>query len=135
MRPLPRESCILGEQSRTCWRSGARSRADTELGWLLMTTAVATRRVFLSWSHEDTATGKPAAYEYATLPGHELAVFDAASRALVGASDGAWWWLGWTVVQDGRLTPLPAETYGLLPPLPQPDAQLEPEASKPRSRS
>jgi hypothetical protein len=65
----------------------------------------------------DAVTGALAGYEYVTLPTGELAVFDATSRALVGASAGAWRWLGWTVVQDGRMTRLPAETFGLLPAL------------------
>ena len=51
------------------------------------------------------------------LPDGEVAVFDAATDELIGASDGAWRWLGYTVVQDGQLTRLPAETYGPLPPL------------------
>jgi hypothetical protein len=37
---------------------------------------------------------------------------------LVGASPGAWRWLGYTVVRDGMMTRLPAETFGPLPPLP-----------------
>jgi WD40 repeat protein len=68
----------------------------------------------------DATTGQPAGFELVTLPGGEVAVFDAVSHALTGASEGAWRWLGWTVVQDGQLTHLPAETYGLLPPLRHP---------------
>ncbi|HEU0089615.1 MAG TPA: hypothetical protein VFQ77_18550, partial [Pseudonocardiaceae bacterium] len=65
----------------------------------------------------DAATGAPAGFTIVILPGDELAVFDAVSQALAGASEGAWRWLGWNVVQDGRLICLPAETYGNLPPL------------------
>jgi WD40 repeat protein len=68
----------------------------------------------------DAATGQPTGFTMATLPGGELAVFDAVSHTLVGASEGAWRWLGWNVIQDGRLTRLPAETFGALPPLRQP---------------
>ncbi len=45
-----------------------------------------------------------------------LAVFDAIADQLVTASAGAWRWLGWNVVEDGRLTRLPAESFGTLPP-------------------
>jgi WD40 repeat protein len=65
----------------------------------------------------DATTGQPAGLDLVALPSGEIAVFDAVSHALLGASDGAWRWLGWTVVQGGRLTRLPAETYGDLPPL------------------
>ncbi len=68
----------------------------------------------------DAATGHPVGFTIVTLPSDELAVFDAVSTALAGASEGAWRWLGWNVVQDGRLTRLPAETYGSLPPLHHP---------------
>jgi WD40 repeat protein len=68
----------------------------------------------------DAATGQPVGFTIVTLPSHELAVFDAVSTALAGASAGAWRWLGWNLVQDGRLTRLPAETYGNLPPLHHP---------------
>jgi hypothetical protein len=66
----------------------------------------------------DATTGAPVGFTIVILPSDELAVFDAISQALIGASAGAWRWLGWNVVQDGRLTRLPAETYGSLPPPP-----------------
>ena len=66
----------------------------------------------------DATTGQPTGLRLAHLPLGELAVFDAVSGRLVGASDGAWRWLGWNVVLDGRITRLPAETFGSLPPLP-----------------
>ena len=68
----------------------------------------------------DTATGQPIGPRIVLLPSREVAVFDAVTNELTGATDGAWRWLGWNVIEDGRLTRLPAETYGLLPPLHQP---------------
>ncbi|MGI9002616.1 MAG: NACHT domain-containing protein, partial [Pseudonocardia sp.] len=65
----------------------------------------------------DATSGVPAGFTIVTLPRGELAVFDAASDQLVGASAGAWRWLGWNVVEDGLLTRLPAESFGPLPPL------------------
>ena len=65
----------------------------------------------------DPTTGEEVAIRITALPDSEVAVFDAATDRLLGASDGAWRWLGYTVVQDGQLTRLPAETYGPLPPL------------------
>ena len=44
-----------------------------------------------------------------------LAVFDAVTDQLIRASAGAWRWLGWNVVEDGRLTRLPAELFEPLP--------------------
>ncbi|MGQ0777575.1 MAG: NACHT domain-containing protein [Pseudonocardiales bacterium] len=65
----------------------------------------------------DASSGMPVGFTIVTLPGGELAVFDATSDQLVMASAGAWRWLGWNVVEDGRLTRLPAESFGPLPPL------------------
>jgi hypothetical protein len=65
----------------------------------------------------DATSGLPVGFTIATLPGAELAVFDAIADQLVRASAGAWRWLGWNVVEDGRLTRLPAESFGTLPPL------------------
>jgi WD domain, G-beta repeat len=70
----------------------------------------------------DATTGRPVGRYIVTLPDNEVVVFDATSDELVGAGPGAWRWIGWTVVRDGRLTRLPAETYGPLPPLPGPAA-------------
>ncbi len=64
----------------------------------------------------DATSGRPG-LTIVTLPRGELAVFDATSDQLVGASAGAWRWLGWNVVEDGRLTRIPAESFGPLPPL------------------
>ncbi|MGH3567159.1 MAG: WD40 repeat domain-containing protein, partial [Pseudonocardia sp.] len=65
----------------------------------------------------DATTGLPVEFTIVNLPGGELAVFDAITEQLVRASAGAWRWLGWNVVEDGRLTRLPAESFGILPPL------------------
>ena len=65
----------------------------------------------------DATSGLPVGFTIVTLPGGELAVFDAIADQLVRASAGAWRWLGWNVVEDGRLTCLPAESFGTLPPL------------------
>ncbi|MGH3754831.1 MAG: hypothetical protein ACRDRP_19455, partial [Pseudonocardiaceae bacterium] len=65
----------------------------------------------------DATSGLPVGFTIVTLPGGELAVFDAIAGQLVRASAGAWRWLGWNVVEDGRLTRLPAESFGPLPPL------------------
>ena len=70
----------------------------------------------------DASSGLPVGFTIVTLPGGELAVFDAITNQLVSASAGAWRWLGWNVVEDGRLTRLPAESFGPLPPL-RPDAR------------
>ncbi|MGH3928826.1 MAG: WD40 repeat domain-containing protein, partial [Pseudonocardiaceae bacterium] len=65
----------------------------------------------------NAATGLAVGFTIVTLPGGELAVFDAITGQLVRASAGAWRWLGWNVVENGRLTRLPAESFGALPPL------------------
>lgn len=62
-------------------------------------------------------TGSQVGIRITGLPEREVAVFDATTDDLTGASDGAWRWLGYTVVQDGQLTRLPSETFGPLPPL------------------
>lgn len=64
----------------------------------------------------DAATGHPAEFAIVTLPRGELALFDAVSDKLIGASAGAWRWLGYNVIEDGLLTRVPAETFGPLPP-------------------
>jgi hypothetical protein len=52
---------------------------------------------------------------YRLLPDGQAAVLDARTGALLNATPGAWRWLGWVVSQDGRVTTLPAETFGELP--------------------
>ena len=65
----------------------------------------------------DATSGLPVGFTIVTLPRGEIAIFDATADQLVGASAGAWRWLGWNVIEDGRLTRLPAESFGPLPPL------------------
>ncbi len=65
----------------------------------------------------DATSGLAVGFTIVTLPGREIAVFDAVMDQLVRASAGAWRWLGWNVVEDGRRTRLPAESFGPLPPL------------------
>jgi WD40 repeat protein len=77
----------------------------------------------------DAATGEPAGWRAVYLPAGELAVWDATTDELVGASPGAWYWLGWTTTIDGNLTRLPAETYGPLPPLSPAEPPPTPRAS------
>ncbi|MGH3869317.1 MAG: WD40 repeat domain-containing protein, partial [Pseudonocardiaceae bacterium] len=65
----------------------------------------------------DATSGLPVEFMIVILSECEIAIFDASADQLVGASAGAWRWLGWNVVEDGRLTRLPAESFGPLPPL------------------
>ena len=64
----------------------------------------------------NSTTGSQVGVRITGLPDREVAVFDATTDDLIGASDGAWRWLGYSVVEDGQLTRLPAETFGPLPP-------------------
>lgn len=64
----------------------------------------------------EAATGEPTAWRIEQLAPGELARWDAASGQLLGATPGAWRWLGYPIVVDGRMSRLPAETLGLLPP-------------------
>jgi hypothetical protein len=50
-------------------------------------------------------------------------VWSIPERRLLGATEGAWRWLGWQVMIDGKLDVLPAETYGMLPRLPGVDRE------------
>jgi WD40 repeat protein len=70
----------------------------------------------------DAATGQLVGWQLDQLPHSELAIWSSPAHKLLGASDGAWRWLGWLVPQDGRLVRLPAETWGPLPPLAPPAA-------------
>ncbi|WP_371164112.1 NACHT domain-containing protein [Buchananella felis] len=65
----------------------------------------------------DTHTGQQTGIQLDFLPEGEVVVRDGATQEILGASDGAWRWLGITVVQDDRLVRLPAEMGGMLPPL------------------
>ncbi|RRC95318.1 WD40 repeat domain-containing protein, partial [Schaalia canis] len=65
----------------------------------------------------DTTTGQQIGTQLDFLPEGQVVVRDGATQEILGASDGAWRWLGITVVQDGRLVRLPAEMGGMLPPI------------------
>ncbi|HEV7453204.1 MAG TPA: WD40 repeat domain-containing protein [Pseudonocardiaceae bacterium] len=65
----------------------------------------------------DATSGLPVGFTIVTLPECQIAVFDAIADQLVRAGAGAWRWIGWNVVEDGRLTRLPAESFGTFPPL------------------
>uniref|UniRef100_UPI0015889E7D WD40 repeat domain-containing protein n=1 Tax=Schaalia sp. Marseille-Q2122 TaxID=2736604 RepID=UPI0015889E7D len=65
----------------------------------------------------DTTTGKQIGTQIEFLPEGEMVVRDGATQEILGASDGAWRWLGITVVEDGRMVRLPAEMGGMLPPI------------------
>jgi WD40 repeat protein len=65
----------------------------------------------------DATSGLPVGFTIVTLPGREIAIFDATTDQFIRASAGAWRWLAWNVIEDGRLTRLPAESFGALPPL------------------
>src|SRR5262249_31489480 len=58
----------------------------------------------------DAATGEPAGWRAEHLPAGELAIRDPTTDDLLGASPGAWYWLGWTTTIDGNLTPPPGRT-------------------------
>jgi hypothetical protein len=65
----------------------------------------------------DATTGEQAGPEIRRLPGDEWLVLRRPGRTLVGATSGAWRWLGWLTTRDGVPWRLPAEIYGPLPPL------------------
>ncbi|MDX3656897.1 hypothetical protein PV646_06210, partial [Streptomyces sp. ID05-26A] len=66
----------------------------------------------------NATTGEQEGEYLVFLPGDEFAVFESGTDALIGCTDGAWRWLGWSVVRDQRIDRLPAESFGPLPPLP-----------------
>ena len=88
-------------------------RRGLEPGWhrVLTTSNDGTARIW------DVTTGQLVGWQLGQLPDSELAVWSSPEHELLGASDGAWRWLGWLVPQDGRLVRLPAETWGPLAPL------------------
>ncbi len=59
-------------------------------------------------------------------------MFDAVTGELLGASAGAWRWLGWPAEVDGELTRLPAETYRPLPRCPARARTPRPMTPNPR---
>ena len=73
----------------------------------------------------DAVTGEQAIRFIAALPGGESAVLSADRTKVIGASAGAWRWLGrLAVLPDGKLERIPVEIDGPLPPL-TPDAEVE----------
>ncbi|MCL9795201.1 WD40 repeat domain-containing protein, partial [Frankia sp. AgKG'84/4] len=80
----------------------------------------------LTTSYDHTAriwnatTGHPVGWQLVHLPDGELVTLTADGGVVLGASGGAWRWLGWLVPQDGKLVRLPIETWGALPPLSAP---------------
>ncbi len=64
------------------------------------------------WS---AGTGEPVGWRLETLPSGNVAVWDASSGKLLGASQGACRWLGWQT--PGTMERLPAESFGRLPSL------------------
>ena len=73
----------------------------------------------------DAVTGEQAIRFIAALPGGESAVLSADRTKVIGASAGAWRWLGrLAVLPDGKLERIPVEIDGPLPPL-GPDAEVE----------
>ena len=65
----------------------------------------------------DVTTGEQVGRQLDFLPESEVVVRDAVTQQVLGASDGAWRWLGHIEVRDGRPVRLPGELGGLFPPL------------------
>ena len=65
----------------------------------------------------NATTGQPLGIRIDLLPEGALLVRDAATLKVIGASSDAWRWLGYEVMVDGKMTRLPAEINGPLPPL------------------
>jgi WD40 repeat protein len=65
----------------------------------------------------EATTGKQVGWRLQHLPGGEISTWSVLDGRLIGASVGAWRYLGWLVPLDGTLTRLPAETDGPLAPL------------------
>jgi WD40 repeat protein len=68
----------------------------------------------------DAATGQQTGWELQHLPDGELSVWSVPDRRLLGATPGAWRWLGYVATVDGVRVVLPAETPGPLPALTSP---------------
>jgi hypothetical protein len=51
----------------------------------------------------DTATGQQVGWRVEHLPDREIALWHAQTGGILGATGGAWYWLGWLVVRDGVL--------------------------------
>ena len=73
----------------------------------------------------DAVTGEQTIRFIAALPEGESVVLSADQTKVIGASAGAWRWLGrLAVLPDGKLERIPVEIDGPLPPL-GPDAEVE----------
>ena len=82
-----------------------------------------------SWRSEiriwDVTSGEQASFFITPLPEGERVVLSADQTKVIGASAGAWRWLGrLAVLPDGKLERIPVEIDGPLPPL-GPDAEVE----------
>lgn len=65
-----------------------------------------------SWNIDETGR---ATFRIDCLPGGNYAVTELPSERLIEVSPDAWRWLGWQTQIAGRISRLPAETYGPLP--------------------
>ena len=73
----------------------------------------------------DVTSGEQVSFFITTLPEGERVVLSADRTKVIGASAGAWRWLGrLAVLPDGKLERIPVEIDGPLPPL-GPDAEVE----------
>ena len=73
----------------------------------------------------DVTSGEQASFFITALPGGEYVALSADQTKVIGASAGAWRWLGrLAVLPDGKLERIPVEIDGPLPPL-GPDAEVE----------
>jgi hypothetical protein len=65
----------------------------------------------------DAGTGEQTGWQLQHLPDGEVSVWTVTDRRLLGATPGAWRWLGYVTLVEGIPMVLPAETAGPLPPL------------------
>ena len=73
----------------------------------------------------DVAAGEQESFFITPLPEGEYVALSADQTKVIGASAGAWRWLGrLAVLPDGKLERIPVEIDGSLPPL-GPDAEVE----------
>ena len=73
----------------------------------------------------DVTSGEQASFFITPLPEGERVVLSADQTKVIGASAGAWRWLGrLAVLPDGKLERMPVEIDGPLPPL-DPDVEVE----------
>ena len=82
-----------------------------------------------TWRNEiriwDVIAGEQESFFITLLPEGECVVLSADQTKVIGASAGAWRWLGrLAVLPDGKLERIPVEIDGPLPPL-GPDAEVE----------